>query len=75
MKKWVGPRTPREFREMERLAAYGFTDFEVLRRMAEAHRQSELVCFYGRRFCACCGQGITLNECLNCGQTLLEGGA
>ena len=72
--KWIGPRTLREFREMERLAAYGLSDREVLRRMSEAHRHSELIFLDGRRYCGCCAQLISVNECLNCGQTLLERG-
>lgn len=68
------PRTIREFREMERLAGYGFSNSEILMRMSEVHRHSDLIYFKGDRFCMCCSQIITIKECLNCGQTLFEGG-
>ncbi len=72
--KRFGPSTLREFREMERLAAYGFSNLEVIKRMREEHRHSELIYFKGDRYCTCCSQIITLNECLNCGQTIPKGG-
>ena len=72
--KWIGPRTMREFREMERLAAFGFSDVEVIKRMREPQRHSDLIYFRGNRYCVCCAQIITINECLNCGQTIHEGG-
>jgi len=72
--KWFGPRTLREFREMERLAGYGFSDLDVIKRMREEHRHSDLIHFKGDRYCACCAQAITVTECVNCGQTLREGG-
>lgn len=66
------PKTPREFREMERLAAYGYSLDEIFVRLIQPFRRSEIITIFDSRYCAVCAQRITFCECMNCGQTLSE---
>ena len=69
------PRTAKDFRFLELTSRAGHS-IEAIKALftSKTEWRSEIRTIDGLLYCPTCIQFITLRECLNCGQTIAEGG-
>jgi uncharacterized protein Usg len=65
-------RSPADFNLLRCWAWAGYDNEKIFNRMKKEWR-SEVTTLAGRLHCAHCTQLITINACIECGQTIYEG--